>query len=426
VYAEQLFSKEWSVVAQPVVRLLACAGLVAAGLLIGGGIASADSGLGGLGIGHGGNNDSKPRTDTDQTPFSQPVVRIGAREDRGGYEVGPGGIRISSQPGFRGGFDISPDGPRLTIDERGISGALNLGPSGSRVTFGPGSGGSGVGRHQGAQADAELNPSGTRVESEADVAASGQGSTEQPGADEGNAKAPDIGRAAMAQRLTIYIPVPRLIASTGGRAQSSFTTVVISVPTGSILRAYGQPQPHPQPTPSPSFRTSEVPTERPDVDAIDSSGQGGSDYVPAGDLQPVKVPLVIAPLPVAPPRPVVPPVAPPAIPPVAVAPPPAGGRTGSQLHVPNSIVAGAPPEMRGPAPTAAPLPAAGAGPVEMPATRFGYQQYLRRAKVTDMAAIALPGVVGLVLMTASGTVIGHRQARAGHMLRHTAAARFMA
>jgi hypothetical protein len=46
--------------------------------------------------------------------------------------------------------------------------------------------------------------------------------------------------------------------------------------------------------------------------------------------------------------------------------------------------------------------------------------------MTEMAVVALPGVVGLVLMTASGAVIGHRQARAGHMLRHTGTARFMA
>jgi len=417
-------------VAQPVVRFLACTGMVAAGLLIGGGIASADSGHGGLGNGHDQNNDSNPRNDTDQTPVNPPVVRIGAREDRGGFEVGPGGIPIGRQPGFRGGFDISPDGPRPTTGEGGISGAFNLGPSGSRLTFGPGSGGSGAGSDRGAQADAEPSPSGTPVESGAEVAAFGQGSTEEPGAPEGSAKAPDIGHAAMAQRLTIYIPVPRLLARTGGRAQSSFTTVVISVPTGSILRAYGQPRPQPQPSPSPSpspsFRTSEIPSEMPDVEVIDSSGERGSDYAPSGDLQPVRAPLVIASPPVASPRPFVPPVAPPAIPPVAVAPPPAGVRPGSQSHVPSSIVAGAPPEIRGPAPTAAPPPAAGAGPVEIPATRFGDQQYLRTAKVTDMAVVALPGVVGLLLMTVSGTVIGHRQARAGHMLRHTGAARFMA
>src|SRR5262245_27297615 len=148
------------IVTQAVVRLLACAGLVAAGLLIGGGIASADSGLGGLGIGHEKNNDNnKPRNDVD--PISPPIVRIGARDDRGGYEVGPGGIRLSRQPGFRGGFDISPGGPKLTIDERGIRGAINLGPGGSRLAFGRGwSGGSGVGRERGARAEAELSPFG--------------------------------------------------------------------------------------------------------------------------------------------------------------------------------------------------------------------------------------------------------------------------
>jgi hypothetical protein len=403
------------VVAQGVVRFLACAGLLAGGLLVGGGIASADSGFGGLGgLGFGGekHNDNKPRDDGDQGPVSPPIVRIGAREDRGSFEVGPGGIRISRQPKFPGGLDTSPDGPRLTIDERGISGGFNLGPSGSRVTF------------------AEPSPSDTRVESEAEVAASGEGSSEERDASGGSAEDPGIGGAAVAQRLSIHIPFPRLLGGTGAGDRSSFITVVISVPTGSILRAFGQSQPKPKPTPSPSFRTSELPAEVPNVEAIDSSGEGGSDYAEAGESQPVRAPLVIAPPPVAPPRPVVPPgappVIPPVIPPVAVAPPPAVGRPGSQVHVPNSIVAGAPPRMREPAPTPAPPPATAAVPVEVPATRLGYQRYLRTAKVTDMAVVALPGVAGLVLMTVTGTVIGHRQARAGHMLRHTGTARFMA
>src|ERR1700752_602545 len=122
------------VVAEPVVRTVACAGLVAAGLLISGGIASADSGLdglGGLGIGRDKDGGNKPRGDSGRLPVSPPVVRIGAR---GGFEVAPGGIRIGREPGFRGGFEISPSGPRLTIDEHGISGAFNLGPKGSRVT----------------------------------------------------------------------------------------------------------------------------------------------------------------------------------------------------------------------------------------------------------------------------------------------------
>jgi hypothetical protein len=399
------------VVAQPVVRFLACAGLLAGGLLMGCGIASADPAHGGLGIGQGKDNDNKPRNVVRQT-FS-PVVRIGAREDRGGFEARPGGIRISRQPGFRGGFDTSPDAPRLTIDKRGISGAFNLGPTGSRVTLG--SAWSGASREQLAQADTELSPSGTGDESE-----------------QASAKVPGVGGAAMPQQLTIYIPVPRMETGTGARARSSFTIVVISVPTGSILRGYGQPQPQPQPEPtpspslSPSFRISEVPTEQPNVEVIDATGQRGSDYTPAVESPPITAPVVIAPPPVAPPRPVAPPSAPPGIPPVPVAPPPAGGRPGGQVHVPTSIIAGGPPRMREPAPTPAPPPATGAVPVDLPATRVGYQQYLRTAKMTHVAVVALPGAAGLVLMTLSGTVIGYRQARAGHVLRHNPAARFMA
>jgi hypothetical protein len=168
------------------------------------------------------------------------------------------------------------------------------------------------------QADAELSPSGTTCRVGGEVRRVGQGRTED--------YAPKVsGVAAMAQRLTIYIPLPRLVPGTGARTQSPFTTVVISAPTGSIMRAYGQPQP--EPTPSPSFRISEVPTDKPDVEVIDSSGQGGSGYEPTGDSQPIRAPVVIVPPPVAPPRPVTPPNAPPVIPPVA-ATPPVGGACG--------------------------------------------------------------------------------------------------
>ena len=99
---------------------------------------------------------------------------------------------------------------------------------------------------------------------------------------------------------------------------------------------------------------------------------------------------------------------------------------GSQVQAPNSIVAGAPPRMREPVPNPAPAPATGAVPVDIRATRVGYQQYLRTAKASDIAVVALPGLAGLMLMTASGTAIGYRQARAGQVLRHSGAARFVA
>jgi hypothetical protein len=41
-----------------------------------------------------------------------------------------------------------------------------------------------------------------------------------------------------------------------------------------------------------------------------------------------------------------------------------------------------------------------------------------------MAAVALPGLAGLIAITASGGVIGYRQANSGRYLR-TAAARFL-
>ena len=121
---QQLLPGGLGIVAQGVVRFLACAGLLAAGLLMGGGIASADTGFGGLGgfgIGDEKKNDHRPRNDADQRPVSPPIVRIGARDDRGGFEVGLGGIRISREPGFRGRFDRSPDGARLTNDETLLS-----------------------------------------------------------------------------------------------------------------------------------------------------------------------------------------------------------------------------------------------------------------------------------------------------------------
>jgi len=48
-----------------------------------------------------------------------------------------------------------------------------------------------------------------------------------------------------------------------------------------------------------------------------------------------------------------------------------------------------------------------------------------RRPVSEMAAGALPGVAGIVLMTASGICLGYRQARTGQLLRTAGADRFM-
>jgi hypothetical protein len=57
--------------------------------------------------------------------------------------------------------------------------------------------------------------------------------------------------------------------------------------------------------------------------------------------------------------------------------------------------------------------------------RVGYPEYLRDAKTGEVAALAVPGVVGLLALTAFGGVVGYRQARAGHLVRATGTARFL-
>lgn len=52
--------------------------------------------------------------------------------------------------------------------------------------------------------------------------------------------------------------------------------------------------------------------------------------------------------------------------------------------------------------------------------RDGYPQYLRSARMTQVATVALPGLAGLIALTASGSVIGYRQANSGRYLRSEA------
>jgi hypothetical protein len=62
----------------------------------------------------------------------------------------------------------------------------------------------------------------------------------------------------------------------------------------------------------------------------------------------------------------------------------------------------------------------------MPATyRAGYGQYLRTAGLGEMAAAAVPGVTGILVLTLAGGVLGFRQARAGHAVRANGTARFI-
>lgn len=95
----------------------------------------------------------------------------------------------------------------------------------------------------------------------------------------------------------------------------------------------------------------------------------------------------------------------------------------------------APPVVAPPAAPSAPVitpprsapPAA--QPLSVPAVpesfRLGYTDYLRTASTTDLLFAVLPGLGGIVLMTAAGGVVGFRQARAAQTLPSPQIARFL-
>ena len=57
--------------------------------------------------------------------------------------------------------------------------------------------------------------------------------------------------------------------------------------------------------------------------------------------------------------------------------------------------------------------------------RIGYTEYLRSAGLPQVAALAVPGLVGIMVLTGAGGLVGYRQAKAGHAVRVGGSARFM-
>jgi hypothetical protein len=89
-----------------------------------------------------------------------------------------------------------------------------------------------------------------------------------------------------------------------------------------------------------------------------------------------------------------------------------------------------PPESLAPAPPAGqqtPPPASpmSSGLLPAPTYRMGYVDYLRAAGLGEVAAVAVPGVTGILVLTSAGGLIGFRQARAGRAIRAGGPARFM-
>ena len=74
-----------------------------------------------------------------------------------------------------------------------------------------------------------------------------------------------------------------------------------------------------------------------------------------------------------------------------------------------------------------PLPANVGSNVAVPAAsyRIGYTEYLRNAGLSQVAALAVPGVTGMLVLTCAGGLFGYRQAKAGHAVHTSGTARFV-
>jgi hypothetical protein len=210
------------------------------------------------------------------------------------------------------------------------------------------------------------------------------------------------------------IPTPAELPASGLPSLALFiTTVQIPVPIfGEPYSAAEEPQP-PTPVPGPTFKTQE------EAPPVADSGGGGIDPLSAGvaaEPPVLQAPLVIAPLPIplsAAPRPVAPLGA-------------AAGAAPAPVAAVDVAAAGArAPLIRGSLqPTAEPA-STSLTLTSGQATRLGYPRSLREPTAGELALLALPGLAGLLVLTASGGFIGYRQANSAHAFRAQSAARFL-
>ncbi|MDA2894069.1 hypothetical protein PDG61_24390 [Mycolicibacterium sp. BiH015] len=246
---------------------------------------------------------------------------------------------------------------------------------------------------------------------------------EETGGDSGvrEEPAPEPPAAIPKYQNSIRIPWVRLPAAgeipagTWPTASTFYTTVAIPVPTlEEFLRAL-RVVPAPAPAPGPAFRIQEEAPPVADATTGTIAGGGGGGGAMA---EPVvfRAPLVTVPrATTVAGRPTKTPPGTPAetaVPPGVTQPGVAGVRT---------------PAIRGsvaPTPGAsAPLPAAPAG-AQSP--RVGaYPRSMTSPTLAEIAAVALPGVAGLLFLTFSGGMIGYRQANSARFVRTAGAERFL-
>lgn len=275
------------------------------------------------------------------------------------------------------------------------------------VTTGGDVGGSGDGGGSDGSADGTTQPS-TSV---------GNGRTGEPepvsssGVDDGGLSPLNNGDGKPKSKVNGFvIPVPRIpsheeFARPGLLPPTAFVGAFEVPNLTEVFRAFAQPEPEPEP-PGPAFRTQQEDAP-PVIDATGNSS-GGSDGVAGGELPVFQAPIVVVP---------------PAPPPAAVRIAPRATPAPAPAVTPGAQPAAAgvrAPLIRGTLPPSKVTPPNSLGPANTTA-QAGYPRYLRNPTVGELAAIALPGVAGLIFLTFSGGVIGYRQANSTRFVRSDAA-----
>lgn len=295
---------------------------------------------------------------------SGPAANLGPR--RGGGVKNSGG---------------SLGGPRASSGSKAESkvGAAKTGPTGSATTKTAATT-AGAG-----EAPATSARSGTFAESPQSARVGTTGQTPSAVLSGGTAQAPT---AAVTGGTTT---APSAVVSGGGGGGGA-----AGAPTNANLgRAPGLA---PVPT-APSSRTIVIRSTPPKVPAAPAPA---IEAPPAAPVAPVPVPVPVA----------VPPA------PVIAVPMPAAPPVGAPPSVPNAPII---PVPQSEPPVAQPLSA----PAVPEAFRLGYADYLRTASTSDLLFAVLPGLAGMLLMTAAGGAVGVRQARAAQTLPSPQIARFL-
>ncbi len=140
-------------------------------------------------------------------------------------------------------------------------------------------------------------------------------------------------------------------------------------------------------------------------DVLDAGAGAAAAAAPVGPAAPIGLPVIVAP-------------------PVGLGAGAGGAGSGAAAAAPPALpraVTAEPPAGRVPPPANAGRNVA----VPNSSYRLGYTEYLRTAGLPQVAALAVPGLVGILVLTGAGGLVGYRQAKAGHAVRVGSSARFM-